>query len=440
LNHLWQRFLLASSLIVGLFIGVATTVFGYSNRATVDVHWSVFHLNGIPLWTVAVVPLALVLIAGTLYHWMDGLHHFTEHMRHRRRVHELEAEVASLRAHLDQLLEMPPHSTSKLPDRIATTALPAAGNGATDITGIEVASNDIEPVQVVSTKKARAAQRFRRSRREWQACGVKRYRRAGVLARVPNRRRAGRLVVPSQRPPADKMLLERSTIEELAHHADPWRVLRILSEFVEGFDALNEVGPAVTVFGSARATADDPYYAAGRALGAALAKRGFAVITGGGPGIMEAVNRGCQEAGGLSVGCNIELPDEQELNAYVDLGVEFRYFFVRKNMFVKYARGFVIFPGGLGTLDELFESLTLAQTGKIEHFPIVLFGTEYWTGLLDWMRKVVLGRKAIAPQDMDLMTLTDDPEEAAAMATRPLPSGIDEPREDPGEPEVKASR
>jgi uncharacterized protein (TIGR00730 family) len=236
------------------------------------------------------------------------------------------------------------------------------------------------------------------------------------------------------------MVLERSTIEELAHHADPWRVLRILSEFVEGFDALNDVGPAVTVFGSARATTDDPYYAAGRALGGALARRGFAVITGGGPGIMEAVNRGCQEAGGLSVGCNIELPDEQELNAYVDLGVEFRYFFVRKNMFVKYARGFVIFPGGLGTLDELFESLTLAQTGKIEHFPIVLFGTEYWTGLLDWMRKVVLGRRAISPADMDLMTLTDDPEEAAAMATRPLPAGIDEPREDPGEPEVKASR
>jgi uncharacterized protein (TIGR00730 family) len=234
------------------------------------------------------------------------------------------------------------------------------------------------------------------------------------------------------------MLLERSAIEELAHHADPWRVLRILSEFVEGFDALNEVGPAVTVFGSARATADDPYYSAGRKLGAALARRGFAVITGGGPGIMEAVNRGCQEAGGLSVGCNIELPDEQELNDYVDLGVEFRYFFVRKNMFVKYARGFVIFPGGLGTLDELFESLTLAQTGKIEHFPIVLFGTEYWTGLLDWMRKVVLGRRAISPDDLDLMTLTDDPEEAAEMATKPLPAGTDEPREDPGEPEVRA--
>jgi hypothetical protein len=161
LNHLWQRFLLASSLIVGLFIGVGTTVFGYSNLGSVDVHWSVFHINGIPLWTVAVVPLALVLIAGTLYHWMDGLHHFTEHMRHRRRVHELEAEVASLRAHLDQLLEMPDHSTSKLPDRIATTALPAAGNGTTDIASTDVATTEVEPVQVVSTKKSRSAQRKR---------------------------------------------------------------------------------------------------------------------------------------------------------------------------------------------------------------------------------------------------------------------------------------
>src|SRR6266853_2082274 len=257
---------------------------------------------------------------------------------------------------------------------------------------------------------------------------------------MAERRRAGRLVVPTRQVPADKTLLERSTIEELAHHADPWRVLRILSEFVEGFDALNDVGPAVTVFGSARSKPDDPYYKQGILLGAALARRGFAVITGGGPGIMEAVNRGCHEAGGLSVGCNIELPQEQALNPYVDLGVEFRYFFVRKNMFVKYARGFVIFPGGLGTLDELFESLTLAQTGKIEHFPIVLFGSEYWNGLLEWMREVVLGRKAISPEDMDLMTLTDDPEEAAEMATRPLPIGIDEPREDPGEPAVKASR
>jgi hypothetical protein len=167
LNHLWQRFLLASSLIVGLFIGVATTVFGYSNLATVDVHWSVFHINGIPLWTVAVVPLALVLIVGTLYHWMDGLHHFTEHMRHRRRVHELEAEVISLHAQLDQVLEMPDHSTSKLPDRIVTTALPAAGNGSTDIASTEITTSDapsadVEPVQeVVSTRKSRNAQRKR---------------------------------------------------------------------------------------------------------------------------------------------------------------------------------------------------------------------------------------------------------------------------------------
>jgi len=240
-------------------------------------------------------------------------------------------------------------------------------------------------------------------------------------------RRAGRLLVPRAQAPADKVLLERSAIEELSHHADPWRVLRILSEFVEGFDALNGVGPAVTVFGSARVLPDDPYYSAGMALGAALARRGFAVITGGGPGIMEAVNRGCHEAGGLSVGCNIELPNEQALNQYVDLGVEFRYFFVRKNMFVKYARGFVIFPGGYGTLDELFESLTLAQTGKIEHFPIVLFGKRYWGALLDWLGDEVLRSGAISKEDLTLVTITDDPEEAAAMATRPVPQANGEP-------------
>src|SRR5579864_7978356 len=253
---------------------------------------------------------------------------------------------------------------------------------------------------------------------------------------MAERRRAGRLVVPTREAPADKMLLERSAIEELSHHADPWRVLRILSEFVEGFDAMNDIGPAITVFGSARTKPEDPYYAAGRTLGASLARRGFAVITGGGPGMMEAVNRGAHEAGGLSVGCNIELPHEQQLNAYVDLGVEFRYFFVRKNMFVKYARGFVIFPGGFGTLDELFESLTLAQTGKIEHFPIVLFGTPYWEGLLDWMKEQVLPAGAIAPDDLNLMSVTDDPEEAAEMATRPLPVTMREPRAETGEPKA----
>jgi uncharacterized protein (TIGR00730 family) len=251
---------------------------------------------------------------------------------------------------------------------------------------------------------------------------------------VSDRRRAGRLVVPSQQAPADKALLERDAIEELSHHADPWRVLRILSEFVEGFDALGEVGPAVTVFGSARSKPNDPYYKDGVKLGAALARRGFAVITGGGPGIMEAVNKGCHDAGGLSVGCNIELPSEQSLNQYVDLGVEFRYFFVRKNMFVKYARGFVIFPGGIGTLDELFESLTLAQTGKIEHFPIVLFGKSYWRGLISWMKKVVLASGAIGPADLELLSFTDDPDEAAEMATRPLPVKVVKARDQIVEP------
>ena len=245
---------------------------------------------------------------------------------------------------------------------------------------------------------------------------------------MAERRRAGRLIVPRERPPADRVVLERDTFEELTHHADPWRVLRIVSEFVEGFDALAEVGPAITVFGSARISNDHPLYESGRQLGGAIARRGLAVITGGGPGIMEAVNRGCKEAGGLSVGCNIELPHEQQLNDYVDLGIEFRYFFVRKMMFVKYARGFVIFPGGFGTLDELFESLTLAQTGKIEHFPIVLFDRSYWNGLLGWLRAHPLASGAISPEDMELFTVTDDPEEAAEIAVSAMPVAEPSPR------------
>src|SRR6059036_2667851 len=225
---------------------------------------------------------------------------------------------------------------------------------------------------------------------------------------MAERRRAGRLVVPTRQVPADKTLLERSTIEELAHHADPWRVLRILSEFVEGFDALNDVGPAITVFGSARTERDDPYYAAGRAIGAALARAGFAVITGGGPGIMEAVNKGCGEAGGISVGLGIELPFGQHLNDYVDIGLNFRYFFARKTMFVKYAQAFVVLPGGFGTLDELFEALTLVQTGKVTSFPVVLFGVDYWSGLLDWLRDTMLRERKINDVDLDLMHLTDD--------------------------------
>jgi uncharacterized protein (TIGR00730 family) len=190
---------------------------------------------------------------------------------------------------------------------------------------------------------------------------------------------------------------------------------------VEGFDALAEIGTAVTCFGSARTRPDQPMYRLGMQVGAALAQRGVAVITGGGPGMMEAINRGCLEAGGLSVGCNIELPNEQALNDYVEVGIEFRHFFVRKMMFVKYARGFVIFPGGFGTLDELFEAVTLAQTGKIDHFPIVLFGSQYWSGLLGWLRANALEHGMVSEDDLTLIQVTDDPEEAADVATSARP-------------------
>jgi uncharacterized protein (TIGR00730 family) len=199
--------------------------------------------------------------------------------------------------------------------------------------------------------------------------------------------------------------------------SDPWRSLRILAEFVEGFDALANIHKAVTVFGSARIEEGDPYYAKARKLAGLLAKDGFAVITGGGPGIMEAANRGCHDAGGLSIGCNIELPHEQAVNRYVDLGVEFRYFFARKTMFVKYADAFAIFPGGFGTLDELFESLTLIQTGKIKHFPVVLVGTEYWSGLLGWLKTEAVARGVIEVSDIDLIQCTDDMGEACRMLT-----------------------
>jgi uncharacterized protein (TIGR00730 family) len=196
---------------------------------------------------------------------------------------------------------------------------------------------------------------------------------------------------------------------------DTWRALRILSEFVEGFDALAEIGPAVTVFGSARSRLGEPGYELARTVGRLLAEAGYAVITGGGPGAMEAANRGCQEGGGLSIGCNIELPHEQFINKYVDMGIEFRYFFARKTMFVKYADAFIILPGGLGTLDELFEALTLIQTGKIRHFPVVLMGTEFWGGLIEWMRATQVPAGTIAAADLQLFHLTDDPVEAVAM-------------------------
>jgi uncharacterized protein (TIGR00730 family) len=208
----------------------------------------------------------------------------------------------------------------------------------------------------------------------------------------------------------DEKLFARSTRPAFLGE-DPWRVLRIMSEFVDGFDALAEVGPAVTVFGSARVADGSPIYEQAREIGRRLALDGWAVITGGGPGVMAAANRGCQEGGGMSVGCNMELPHEQDVNPYVDLGVEFRYFFARKTMFVKYADAFVIMPGGFGTLDELFEALTLIQTGKIRHFPVVLVGTEYWAGLIDWARDTLIADGTVSEADLALLTLTDDPEE-----------------------------
>jgi uncharacterized protein (TIGR00730 family) len=236
--------------------------------------------------------------------------------------------------------------------------------------------------------------------------------------REPERRRGAVVVRGDHKRPTEDQELLRSRRSVEFRETDTWRTLRILGEFVEGFDALADVGPAVSIFGSARVGRRNRYYGAARRLAAALAREGFAIITGGGPGIMEAANRGAQEGGGLSIGCNIELPFEQGLNEYVDLGMEFRYFFVRKTMFVKYASGFVIFPGGFGTLDELFESLTLIQTGKVEHFPVVLYGKDYWAGLLEWIRVKPLFEEKVSPEDLDLVIITDSVEEACEALTR----------------------
>jgi len=199
---------------------------------------------------------------------------------------------------------------------------------------------------------------------------------------------------------------------------DPWRVLRIQSEFVEGFDTLAGLGPAVSVFGSARTPPEHPDYRLALTLGGRLAEEGFAVVTGGGPGIMEAANRGASEAGGVSVGLGIELPFEQEINPWAEIAVNFRYFFARKTMFVKYSQGFVALPGGFGTFDELFEALVLVQTGKVTSFPIVLLGRDYWAGLLDWLSGRVLGHAAIKKVDLDLLHPTDDVEEAVSLMVR----------------------
>ncbi len=240
------------------------------------------------------------------------------------------------------------------------------------------------------------------------------YRKGPVLLRGPN--------VP-ELSTSGRLLGEQNTPDWL--HQDPWRVLRIQSEFVEGFGALAELGPAITVFGSARSHVDAHDYAQGVAIGEMLAKRGYATITGGGPGIMEAANKGAHEAGGVSVGLGIELPNEQGVNEYVNLGINFRYFFARKTMFVKYAQGFIALPGGFGTMDELFEALTLVQTRTIQQFPIALVGTAYWGGLVAWLEESMAADGKIAPSDLDLIMVTDDPTEAVNHVTTDLAVAVD---------------
>jgi uncharacterized protein (TIGR00730 family) len=215
-------------------------------------------------------------------------------------------------------------------------------------------------------------------------------------------------------------------------------VLRIQAEFVEGFGSLAGLGPAVSIFGSARTRPDEAQYAAATTVAAALAEAGYAVITGGGPGIMEAANKGACQAGGTSVGLGIELPFEQGMNQWVDIGIQFRYFFARKTMFVKYAQAFVVFPGGFGTFDELFEALTLVQTGKVTSFPVVLVGTSYWGPLVSWLRDTVLAEGKLSATDLDLLHLTDDPQEAVAIVVASQAAGFVSPPTTPMVPPVEA--
>jgi uncharacterized protein (TIGR00730 family) len=218
---------------------------------------------------------------------------------------------------------------------------------------------------------------------------------------------------PHGKPTEDRKLLRRAPYADTSFlDTDAWRALRIMGEFVEGFDTLAELGTAVSIFGSARIARDHPYALAAEDLAGKLARQGITVITGGGPGIMEAANRGAARAGGVSVGLGIELPHEQAVNEWCNLVLNFRYFFARKTMFVKYAQAFVIFPGGFGTLDELMESVTLVQTGKIDHFPVILYGTAYWQGLLDWLGDPVATEMMIAHEDLKLLRVTDDTEQA----------------------------
>jgi hypothetical protein len=234
-------------------------------------------------------------------------------------------------------------------------------------------------------------------------------------------RRNQPLVSPSKPIPQEQIRQEDHAFERALNFdftvTDPWRVFRIMSEFVNGFDALAHIPPSVAIFGSARTRPNDPDYQAAVETAHQLAKAGFGIITGGGPGIMEAANKGAQEGGNLSIGCNIELPFEQSSNAYLDIDLNFRYFFVRKTMFIKYSNAFVIFPGGFGTMDELFEALTLIQTNKVSHFPVILYGSKYWGGLMQWIRETMLEYEKISTIDLSLLRISDDPEEICKIVT-----------------------
>jgi uncharacterized protein (TIGR00730 family) len=248
-------------------------------------------------------------------------------------------------------------------------------------------------------------------------------------------RRTQPLVSPTEPIPQEQIREEDHAFERALNLdftiTDPWRVFRIMSEFVDGFDVLAHIPPSVAVFGSARTLPDDPVYKAATETARLLAKAGFGIITGGGPGIMEAANKGAQEGGNLSIGCNIELPFEQTSNPYLDISLEFSYFFVRKTMFVKYSNAYIIFPGGLGTMDELFEALTLIQTNKISHFPVILYSSKYWDGLVQWMRDTMLSEGKISPKDLKLLHVSDDPQEICDLVCKAYKSNYHLEKENP---------
>lgn len=243
------------------------------------------------------------------------------------------------------------------------------------------------------------------------------------------------LIKPTEPLPSERVRQEEHALERARNFdftiTDPWRVMRIASEFVNGFDALAHIPPSVAFFGSARTRRDDPVYHAAIETARLLARAGFGIITGGGPGMMEAANKGAQKGENISIGCNIELPFEQSSNQYLDIDLEFRYFFVRKTMFVKYSNAFIIFPGGFGTMDELFEALTLIQTKKVSNFPVILYGSKYWGGLMNWIRETMLPDGKVSPEDIDLLRLSDDPDEICQLVCNAYERNQELEKEDP---------